>query len=368
MAFTTPIFFNEELQPIIDEGKAILESQLGKVLAPADVEMLLLNGFSYLRQMDYIKGNEAARQNLLAYARGVMLDYLGELLAVYRLPASSAGCTILFTCVADHPDFVIPAGVRVQSLDQKATYVTIQNITVLEGTTSVSADVVCTDTGTVGNGYAPGQITIILDPQAFVSAASNTDIPVGGADTESDEALRARIQEAPNKFSVAGPDDAYIYFAKSANPAIVDVTVGSAVPGEVDIFVLLDGGELPGTEVLDQVFAACNAEKVRPLTDTVIVAAPTKVDYVITAALTLLDDAVDSTVLQQVNDALTNFKLEGRNKLGRDVIINKIKALCMVDGVYDVAVSAPASDIVATVDQYTNCTAIDVTVAGYNEG
>lgn len=368
MAETLPQFFDEELQPIIDEGKVVLEGYLGKTIAPADIEYLLLNGFSYLRQLDYIKSNAAARQNLLSFANGVMLDYLGALLGVYRLPASAAGCTIRFTAVEGHPEFIIPAGVRVQTIDQKATYETLAQVTVAVDDDYKDVNVRCTDAGLVGNGYAEGQVTVILDPQAFLSTAANTDVPTGGASIETDEEMRERIQQAPNKFSVAGPDDAYKYFAKSANTAIVDVAIDSLTPGTVNIYPLLQGGVIPGSEVLEQVAAVCNGEKVRPLTDTVVVAAPENTDYTIEVGLTMLNTAVESVVLAQVNDNLLAFKTSGLNSLGRDVMVNKLIALCMVDGVYDADLTSPAEDIIAARNEFTNCTGITVTVDGYNEG
>lgn len=363
-----PVLFDEGLENIIAEGKTVLEEELGRTIGPADVEMLLLNGFSYLRQLDYIKSNEAARQNLLAFARGVMLDYLGELLGVTRLPGSGAACKIRFTAVAGHPDFVIPAGVRVQSIDRQATFATLQQKTVLSTDNYVDVDTIATETGKTSNGYAATDISVILDPVPYVTTASNTDITAGGSDTETDEELRKRIQEAPARFSVAGPVDAYKYFAESANPAIIDVAITSPNPGEVKIWPLLEGGVLPNSGVLAQVAAVCNADKVRPLTDTVITAAPVKTDYTITAALTLLNSAVESLVLAQVNAALLNFKTEGQNILGRDVMRNKLIALCMVPGVYNVSLTQPDADIVANPYTYANCTTITVTVAGYNEG
>jgi hypothetical protein len=46
-----------------------------------------------------------------------------------------------------------------------------------------------------------------------------------GTDDETDEELRERIRLAPSQFSVAGPTGAYKFFAKSAHPSIVDVSV-----------------------------------------------------------------------------------------------------------------------------------------------
>jgi uncharacterized phage protein gp47/JayE len=72
-------------------------------------------------------------------------------------------------------------------------YAVNDNTVVTAGTTTVNVDCTCTTAGVVGNGYLAGMINAIVDPQAYVTAASNTDTSGGGADVESDEALRARI-------------------------------------------------------------------------------------------------------------------------------------------------------------------------------
>lgn len=71
----------------------------------------------------------------------------------------------------------------------------------------------------------------------------------------------------------------YEYFAKSASALIADVKATSPEPGEVDVRVLLAGGELPEEEILKEVSEILNADTVRPLTDHVTVKAPETVAY-----------------------------------------------------------------------------------------
>lgn len=59
---------------------------------------------------------------------------------------------------------------------------------------------------------------------------------------------------------------------------ITDVSVTSPEPGKVQIVTLLDGGEIPGNEILDAVLEVCNDRTVRPLTDQVSAFAPTKAE------------------------------------------------------------------------------------------
>jgi phage-related baseplate assembly protein len=224
------------------------------------------------------------------------------------------------------------------------------------------------DVAPVPASVVPNKVTIILDPQPFLSTAQNIDETAGGTNSESDPELRERIYLAPSTFSVAGPKRAYEFFAKSAHPGIVDVAITSPVPGEVHIFPLMENGGMPDTEILDAVFAICNGDKIRPLTDTVIVAAPSIVNYSITVNLTLLTDAVDSEVLQQVTEALNGYKKARESKLGLDVVKNQINALCMLPGkVYNAVVVQPVADIVAAPEVYANCTGITVNLVGTSD-
>jgi phage-related baseplate assembly protein len=364
-------FVHEDAALIIAESKAYLEDLLGRQIAPADVEMLLINGLAYRELLIRAQVNETARQNMVSFAVGAALEYLGELVGVTRLPASSALCTIEFALVEGHNGVTIPEGLRVQSMDGKMIFQTIEEKVCPVGT--LTAQIVCaaTEPGTQGNDYAINKINIILDPQAFLATAQNIDVSAGGADEETDDELRERIKLAPAIFSVAGPYDAYKFHAKSASPGIVDVAVNGpdegTPAGEVHIFPLMEGGQMPTPEILQAVQDKCNAKKIRPLTDTVITAPPTITDFSIEVNLTLLTTAVQASTQQAVQDIL-NAYVEGRkNRLGLDVVRSKIASLASIEGVYDVDVISPAANIVATPEQYPNCTGITVNIIGTHD-
>ena len=60
---------------------------------------------------------------------------------------------------------------------------------------------------------------------------------------ESDPDFRRRIQLAPEGFSVAGPEGAYIFHALSADPGVLDACATSPSPGEVVVTVLARAGD-----------------------------------------------------------------------------------------------------------------------------
>src|SRR5690606_34861047 len=59
---------------------------------------------------------------------------------------------------------------------------------------------------------------------------------------ESDSDFRHRIQLAPEGFSVAGPEGAYIFHALNADPDVLDASATSPTPGEVVVTVLSRSG------------------------------------------------------------------------------------------------------------------------------
>jgi phage-related baseplate assembly protein len=343
MALDEPVFFDTDKDVIIAEMKAYYEDLVGFKLSPAQAEMMLINAFAYREQVVRIQANAAAKQNLLAFARYPMLDYLGALVGVSRLPAQKASTTLIFRLVDGHGALVLPAGIRVQSIDGKAVFETLEDKLVLSTDSTVSIQADCTTEGVVGNNYPIGEVSIILDPQAYVYSVYNTGPTSKGADQEDDEGLRDRIQLAPSSFSCAGPRGAYEYFAKSAHPDIIEVGITSPIPGQVNIYPLVEGVAAPSQEIIDAVFAKVNSDKVRPLTDTVVVLPPGKVEYDIVVSLKLLTGAIASSVQSEVLKNLNAYADLGKSKLGKDAVRSQIGGKSSVDNVYSVDVQSPAA-------------------------
>jgi phage-related baseplate assembly protein len=248
-------FVDVDPDAIVASMVTTYENLTGKILQPGQVERLVFNAIGYRLGLVMNQINETANASLVAFATGPALDKLGELVGVKRLAAAPASCVIRFNLVAGHSALSIPSGLRVQSVDGQAIFKTIEVKSVLDTDTFVDIEAECTVEGKVGNGYAPGDVSTILDPQPYVSSAVNTDETANGIDEETDVELRERIILAPSQFSVAGPTGAYKFFAKSAHPNIVDVAVtighdpvtSAIIPGQVDIFPLMADGSAPST-------------------------------------------------------------------------------------------------------------------------
>lgn len=180
---------------------------------------------------------------------------------------------------------------------------------------------------------------------------------------ESDAAYRQRIQLAPHSFSVAGPELAYVFHARSAHPDVADATAVSPAPGEVLVTVASTSGTgVPGAPVLAAVEAALGDE-VRPLTDQVTVQAAALVDYAIEAELWVFAGPDQALILQTALDSLDAFLLAAR-RLGRDAPRSALIAALHVANVQRVVLASPAADVIVTPAQLANPVTIDVIVAG----
>ena len=249
------------------------ETTSGRSLAAGDpVRLFLLSIASIIiQQRNAI--NSAARQNLLSYAQGQYLDALGTYLSVTRQPAASAVATFEFTLSeALENNYVIPSGFEITN--GVLNFATDEELIIPAGQTTGSTGATCTTPGEAGNGYVAGQISTIVSPLTFLEAAQNTTETAGGADIESDADFAERIRLAPNSFSVAGPKEAYLYNTLSVSSAIIDAAIISPTPGVVNVYPLMEDGEIPTQDVLDLVESHLSADDVRPLTDDVHVYSP----------------------------------------------------------------------------------------------
>ena len=364
-----PQFVENVPQTIIDDTVAYYESLTNNTLQPAQVERLILLTLSYRETLLRGRIQAAGEQNLISFSTAPVLDYLVEILGVQRTEATNSLVTIRFELPLLHPGVTIPSGTRVASTDGQAVFATQSDITVISNFPWAEAVCVSVTAGVNFNGYSIGTINNILDPVAYVNSAANVDESAGGSDAETDEQLRARARLAPDAFGTAGSRRAYIYWALTANPLLIDVNVDIVpnTPGTVIIYPLMEDGSVTPTLILDQVDAICNSDDVRPLTDTVFVTAPTQVTYTLDIGLTIFEDADPTDVQSAAQAAVEAYVLQQRQSMGRDIMEDQIISACMVDGVYDVDLGA-FTDLIIDSNEYGFCTSVTVTVTGTNEG
>lgn len=363
-------FLETDAETIRSQIITVFEQASGDTLAAGDPRRLFLLSIADVIIQQRTAINLAAQQNLLSYAQGGYLDALGQLLAVERMAESKAVTTIEFTLSqALGSVYTIPAGTQVTN--GVVTFETDEDLLIPIGETTGEVSASCTVAGPVGNDYLAGQISTIVTPMTFVSGAQNTTITTGGADAESDPDFADRIRLAPNSFSVAGPEKAYVYHAKSVSPAIIDVKVDSPTPGEVDVYVLLTDGTLPTEDTLEQIEEHLSDENIRPLTDYVVVKAPTASNYEIELHywISQEDSSKAAQIQADVEAAVEQYRLWQQTKIGRDITPGKLLQLVFAAGAsrVDDSKMKPAAWKKLEAMQVAQCTKVSVVYEGYKD-
>lgn len=222
-------------------------------------------------------------------------------------------------------------------------------------------------------------------------------IPPVAPTLETDDALRARVQMAPEGFSTAGPSGAYRFHALSADGLILDASIdsprfeslalspaqvaalpagtialtcaytaglASPRPGMVRVSILsrtADG--VPSAELLATVASAINNEDIRPLTDEVIVTAPEVIHYALHATLVTYPGPSAQAVLNAAQAAAEKY-VAATHRLGYDVTLSGLYAALHQPGVQRVNLIEPAASVVCDLHQAPYCTGITLALAG----
>jgi len=349
------------------------ETLADKTQYPGQIDQLYINQIAYADGLARAAIQAACEKMLVRTSSGVHLDYLGDLVGTMRLVAAPAQTRIAFTCNPPDPSsapnpapVTVPAGTLVTSADGRVSFATDETINV--GSNPVVVAATCIEPGEAGNGWLPGQINALQS--GLPVTASNVTISTGGADVETDDHYRERIMSAPEAYTNAGSYGAYRHHAMSAHQSIVDVAVyGPAEgepPGQVALYPLSEAG-LPSETLIAQVAAAVSDERVRPLTDTVLVRSPEVVDYTIAATLTFYTSADRTDAMARARDALDTWLDECKRLLGVDLVPEQISAVLHVAGVYRVQVTSPKLRVLER-HQWGRCTGVTLTDAGAVNG
>lgn len=232
-----------------------LESGVGEPLYPGDERRIFAEALAAVLVAYMSKANDASRQTLLRFARGQALDAIGERLGVERIEATPSSCTMRFDLSAPRDrTLTIPSMTRVTA-DGQTYWQTVEACVIAAGETSGTAEAECTEGGSASNGVPAGAISTLVDLQPYVASVANLDATHGGDDgepytPEGDDRLRERIRLAPNALSVAGPEQAYVYWAMSADADIADVFAFSEEHDETKTRRVVGGHVYVGGDLL----------------------------------------------------------------------------------------------------------------------
>jgi phage-related baseplate assembly protein len=201
----------------------------------------------------------------------------------------------------------------------------------------------------------------------LIDAGDPGAVPPITASYEADDALRRRVQLAPEAITTAGSTGSYVFHALSASATVKDVAIASPVPGQVQVTVLSTTADGAADQsLLDAVDAALNVETVRPLTDQVTVQAATITTYTIDATLYVYPGPDADVVRQAAEDAVTKYASD-HHALGHDVTLSGVYAALHQPGVQRVELAEPTTSLTVPATAAAYCTAITVTTGGTGE-
>ena len=312
--------------------------------------------------------DKAGKMNFLKYAYDDYLENMGALKKVTRNPAKFAQVPVKFTLSGKREAATsIPQGTRVTAA-YEVYFATIEYAEIPAGETEITVMTECTEAGTIGNDFAAGELTTLVDPIGFISKVSNTEKSTGGTEVESDQNMAERIYLAPSSYSTAGPDDAYEYWVKDSNPNIGDVKITSQTPGVVDIRFVMTDGTVPDDTTIAAVTAAVNQRGKRPLTDQVQVKKPEIEEYSIdvTYYINTSDSNAATAIQAQVESAVEKYKLWQASKVGRDINPDELIANINDAGAKRAVVRAPVFRVIGETAK-AQCTSVNVIYGGLED-
>lgn len=333
-------------EEVVTELIALYEAIFKTTVQPASPERLFIQCVAAIIIQERVMNNYTGNQNIPSRAEGKNLDALAELTYSKGRPTAKAAiCTMRFTISeAQKSAVLIPAGTRITDASKTLVWETLEDNYVPIGETHIDVErVTCQTAGTVGNGYAPGQINKLVDVYDYYTSCENITTSAGGSNAPDDDEYYELMRASMDAYSCAGARGSYIYWAKQVSTEIADVAAASPTPGVVKIYVLMRDGTLASEEVKGKVLAECSADDRRPLTDMVSVEDADVVPYDIQLTYYIRKDSSRSGVeiAAAVQAAVDEYVRWQCGKLGRDINPSRLISLLMETGIKRVDVVSP---------------------------
>lgn len=189
---------------------------------------------------------------------------------------------------------------------------------------------------------------------------------------EDDDTYRARAALAPESWSVAGPEGAYVWHALSASADVADAAAYGEEDGaeyadgapvlapEVLVVILAAAADgVASPELLATVAAALDNDEIRPLGDKVTVEAAAITTYSVSATLAY-DAGADAAVLVAEAHARVKAYVSARRRVGAVVQRLGLGAALKVTDVEEITLILPATDVDPGSSGAAICTAITI--------
>lgn len=289
----------------------------------------------------YVQAEWVVRQAFPQTAEGIYLDYHAQLRSLTRKPSVAAQGTVRFT--AGEPTAVprdIPMGTVCMTTGH-VRFETVEPAVLEAGQWDVEVPVRALEPGSAGNVSAGTIIAMAVAPFG-ISTCINPLPCTGGADEETDAALRERVLESFKRL----PNGANAAFYQQGALSFDQVVAAAVIPrprgvGSVDIVPTTLAG-LPSPELLGEL--EDYFQQRREIAVDLKVRAPETKTVNLAVQVEPQEGQDKTKVLAQVKNALENW-FTGR-LLGQDILRAKLGEIIFhCEGVVNYAISVPATDL-----------------------
>ncbi|MDD2267017.1 baseplate J/gp47 family protein [Sulfuricurvum sp.] len=320
----------------------------------SDTIMPVLEAFAYRELLLRTHFNAQIAGSFWQSATAENLDFIAAFFWITRLPGSKPTATVKFTIntVLGY-DYVLESGLEMINNDG-STSILLGTVTIPTGSLEVSG----TAELQIYSASSDALISATMVPKAYLSSVEQTTAFSNGSNPESDSELRERIALAFEDQTTAGSINSYKAWAIRADERIDDVSVSSAVPGYVD--VLLHSIVGVDAAMITRVEDTLSADRVRPLTDSVFVAAATVVNFNVNAVL-ILDPLADAPSTLSAAESRLRERLNSI-RIGHSVTLSMIISALSVDGVIDVQLIAPTANVTVSASEVAISSLVEVSI------
>lgn len=305
-----------------DKEMALLES---------DNYSALLETLAYRELLLRARINSSVKAMLLPFSSGSDLDNIVAIYGIERLKGEKPTAQCEFSLsMPRSSDTYLPKNLILRSENGKQA--TLKSETIIRANELKAVGMIVLDEFVK---TSKEKCEYIQTPLPFVLKAKQLSEFEGGAEHENDERLRERAVLSLERFSTAGSKKAYIYHALSANTKVEEASVLNGGPGIVKVY--LKTGDM-SEETRQSVADYLSGEKVRPLTDTVIVANATIKNIEVRAELELTDMFLQDSIDKEIKASRTSLSI------GEDLNLSYVYSTLHKNGVYRARLITPSAD------------------------
>lgn len=283
------------LQRMLDASPSDIDKREGAptydLLSPAAIEIALA----------FIELDNVLNFGFVDTTYGAYLDLAASEYGVTRKAATKSIGALTFSGVNGT---VIPVGTRAVTIGGEPVYFVTTTVgTISGGSVTVAAE--STEAGASGN-VGIGAVNTVIGNLVGVVTVANAFNFVGGTDTESDDALRARILERAQRPATSGNAAQYRQWALE----VAGVSDAKVYPiwngaGTVKVVLLDADKRAPGGPVVSA--AATYIESVRPIGATVTVVGATEVAVNVNVKVTLASGATLPGVKTEIENGVRAY-------------------------------------------------------------